>query len=130
MQKGIIVLQQRKDATAHAEMICLREGTKVLGNWRLNDATLYCTLEPCSMCAGAMILSRLFAFSLGSSRLRHGADGSWIDLLGSSHPIHQLQMRRGILKSESAALLTDFFKLRRELQNSFRSQNSMIAKPF
>lgn len=106
-------VEELKDATAHAEMLCLKEGAAALGNWRLLDATLYCTLEPCSMCAGAMILSRVKTLVWGAPDLRHGAHGSWVDLLSQPHPIHQLEVRQGILQEESAALLKGFFKQRR-----------------
>ena len=79
-------------------MFCLKEGAAALENWRLLDTTLYCTLEPCSMCAGAMILSRVKTLVWGAPDLRHGAHGSWVDLLSKPHPIHQLEVRQGVLE--------------------------------
>jgi tRNA(adenine34) deaminase len=113
LARGHNLVETLQDPSAHAEMVCLREGAQALSNWRLNGATLYCTLEPCSMCAGAMILSRISTLVWGAPDLRHGADGSWISLLETKHPIHQLEIRRGVLKEESASLLSEFFKLRR-----------------
>ncbi|HSW86396.1 MAG TPA: tRNA adenosine(34) deaminase TadA [Rhabdochlamydiaceae bacterium] len=111
--KGHNLVESLQDATAHAEMLCLKQGARILNNWRLNGSTLYCTLEPCSMCAGAMILSRVSTIVWGAPDLRHGADGSWIELLQSEHPIHRIEVRRGVLREESAALLTEFFRLKR-----------------
>lgn len=107
------LVESLQDATAHAEMQCLKMGAAALENWRLLEATLYCTLEPCPMCAGAMIHSRLKKLVWGAPDLRCGAHGSWVDLLSISHPIHQLEVSSGILKEECAELMRDFFKQRR-----------------
>ncbi len=106
-------VESLKDATAHAEMLCIKEAARILENWRLLKSTLYCTLEPCSMCAGAMILSRVPMLVWGAPDKRHGAHGSWANLLDAPHPIHQLVVRKGILEEESAKLLTQFFRERR-----------------
>jgi len=105
-------VESLKDATAHAEMLCLKKASQELGNWRLLDCTLYCTLEPCLMCAGAMILSRVKTLVWGAPDLRHGAGGSLMNAF-DHHPIHQLEIRQGILKDESASLLKKFFQERR-----------------
>jgi tRNA(adenine34) deaminase len=101
------------DAMAHAEMLCLKRGAEFIRNWRLAGATLYCTLEPCPMCAGAMIHSRLEKLVWGAPDLRCGAHGSWVDILGIGHPIHQPLVVSGVLKEECAALIRTFFKQRR-----------------
>lgn len=106
-------VEQRKDASCHAEILCLRAGAAVLGDWRLSDATLYTTLEPCSMCAGALILFRVKKLVWGAPDLRHGANGSFIDLFEKKHPIHQLEIVSGVLKEESSALMKRFFVERR-----------------
>lgn len=111
--RGHNLVEQTKDATAHAEMNCLREASKILENWRLLEATLYCTLEPCSMCAGAMILSRVKKLVWGARDLRHGADGSWTSLISLPHPIHQVEVEGGVLAEECAVLMREFFKRRR-----------------
>lgn len=98
------------DATSHAEMECLRSASAYLGNWRLEGAALYCTLEPCAMCAGAMILSRIETLVWGAPDHRHGAHGSWANLLDIPHPIHRFQVRKGVLQKESAELLKQFFQ--------------------
>lgn len=107
------LVETLKDATAHAEVLCLREGSRKIGNWRLLGAVLYSTLEPCSMCAGAMLLSRIGGLVWGAPDLRQGANGSWTDLLDSTHPIHNFPVRKGVCSQESAALMKEFFQLRR-----------------
>lgn len=107
-------VETRRDATAHAELLCLQEGAARLGNWRLLQATLYCTLEPCVMCAGAMISSRLETVVWGAPDIRQGAHGSWVNLLGTPHPIHRLNVRRGVCAAECGEIMSRFFKERRE----------------
>jgi tRNA(adenine34) deaminase len=102
------------DATAHAEMLCLTAGEASLENWRLADCTLYCTLEPCSMCAGAMILTRLPNLVWGAPDIRHGANGSWVNLFAIEHPIHNIAIRSGVLAECAAALMRDFFQQQRQ----------------
>jgi tRNA(adenine34) deaminase len=102
------------DATAHAEMLCLTAGEAALENWRLSETTLYCTAEPCSMCAGAMFLTRVPTLVWGTPDLRHGANGSWIDLFAEAHPTHNIAIRNGVLKESCGALLRDFFQKRRQ----------------
>src|SRR5579871_859934 len=99
------LVEALRDATAHAELLCLKKGSEILSNWRLLDATLYCTLEPCPMCAGAMIHSRLKHLVWGAPDLRCGAHGSWVNLLDIEHPIHRLDTTTGILKEECAELM-------------------------
>jgi len=109
------------DATAHAEILCLRKGFEVLGNWRLTGCTLYVTLEPCPMCAGAIISSRIDRIVWGAPDLRQGAGGSLINLLGVPHPIHTVQVTSGVLAEESAHLMKTFFQKRREWKKSLTS---------
>lgn len=98
-----------KDATAHAEMICLSAGSEALSNWRLLDTTLYCTLEPCAMCAGALMASRVKRLVWGAPDLRLGANGSWIDFFQNKHPMHSIEITSGVLEAESANLMRQFF---------------------
>ena len=98
------------DPTAHAEIIALKQAAAAIGNWRLTDVTLYCTLEPCPMCAGAMIQARLERLVYGARDVRFGADGSVVDVLNSDQFNHQVCVDRGLLESESAALLQTFFR--------------------
>lgn len=106
-------VEATRDATQHAEMRVLREGSKILGNWRLLEATLYCTLEPCPMCAGAMIHSRLESLVWAAPDLRCGAHGSWINMLDTPHPIHQIAVRKKILEEPAGQLMRAFFQQRR-----------------
>ena len=101
-------------ALAHAEMLCLKRGSEVLGNWRLLNTTLYCTLEPCPMCAGGMIHSRIKRLVWGAKDLRCGAHGSWVNLWDSVHPIHQVSVTSGVLEELCAQEMKSFFKRRRE----------------
>lgn len=102
-----------QDATAHAEMLCLTSAAGVLENWRLEETTLYCTLEPCCMCAGAIINSRVKRLVWGAPDSRVGVHGSWIDLFEKKHPIHNLEITPRILEAESAELMRSFFQKKR-----------------
>lgn len=115
--RGHNQVEMLKDATAHAEMLCITAGANALENWRLLNCTLYCTVEPCTMCAGAMFLSRIQTLVWGTPDIRHGANGSWINLFSEKHPMHEIEVRKGILESPAAALLRDFFQLRRKKEN-------------
>lgn len=107
------LVEHEQSALAHAEIICLQQGAKILNNWRLLDTTLYCTLEPCPMCAGAMIHSRVGALVWGAKDLRCGAHGSWVDLFANNHPIHRIEVRSGVLAEECALEIQSFFRKRR-----------------
>ncbi len=102
------------DATAHAEMLCLTAGAAHLENWRLCNTTLYCTLEPCAMCAGAMFVSRIGRLVWAAPDLRVGANGTWVDLFSANHPIHTIEVTSGVLQEEAADLMRDFFQKRRK----------------
>jgi tRNA(adenine34) deaminase len=103
-----------QDATAHAEILCITAAMSVMGNWRLNDMTLYCTLEPCCMCAGALFNARLKRLVWGAPDLRLGANGSWIDVFKEKHPMHEIEIVSGICAAESADLMRQFFQERRK----------------
>ena len=108
--RGYNQIELLNDATAHAEMLCITAGETAVENWRLLDTTLYCTIEPCSMCAGAMLLTRIPRLVWGAPDLRHGANGSWIDLFEKPHPMHQMEIKSGVLGDYAAALMQNFFK--------------------
>jgi tRNA(adenine34) deaminase len=103
-----------QDPTAHAEMIALRAAASHLDNWRLIGVTLYVTLEPCPMCAGAMIQGRLERLVYGAPDTRFGADGTIIDVLGEPRFNHRVEVTRGVLEDEAGALLQGFFRELRE----------------
>lgn len=97
------------DPTAHAEMLALREASRVMGHWRLEGVTLYCTLEPCAMCAGAMVLARLPALVFAANDPKAGAGGSIMDLLHHSSLNHQVEVRSGVLREQASAEIVAFF---------------------
>ena len=101
------------DPTAHAEIVVLRAAAAALGNYRLNGCTLYVTLEPCSMCAGAMIHARLDRLVFAATDPKAGAAGSVLSVLNHSQLNHQMQVEQGILSNESSELLRSFFRERR-----------------
>eukprot|EP01083_Nonionella_stella_P243641 848784_1 len=101
----------RHDPTAHAEIMALRQGGLVMQNYRLIDATLYVTLEPCVMCAGAMIHSRIGRVVFGARDAKTGAAGSLMDVLHHPGMNHRVEITEGILADECAALLSDFFRM-------------------
>ncbi len=103
----------RADPTAHAEILAIRAAAEALGGWRLPGTTLYVTLEPCAMCAGAIILARIPAVVYGAADPKAGAAGSVLDVLGEPALNHRPAVTAGVLEAECAALLTDFFAARR-----------------
>ncbi|MGH2851262.1 MAG: nucleoside deaminase, partial [Solirubrobacteraceae bacterium] len=102
-----------QDPSAHAEMIALREAARHIGHWRLLDTTLYVTLEPCAMCAGAIVLARVPRVVYGASDPKAGAAGSVLDVLAEPRLNHRPEVSSGLLADESAFLLRDFFGPRR-----------------
>jgi tRNA(adenine34) deaminase len=103
----------RADPTAHAEILAIRAAAEALGGWRLPGTTLYVTLEPCAMCAGAIVLARIPVVAYGASDPKAGAAGSVLDVLAEPALNHRPQVTGGILEAECAALLTGFFAARR-----------------
>ena len=99
-----------QDPTAHAEIIALRHAARSLNNWRLVGVTLYCTVEPCPMCAGAMIQARLERLVYGAEDVRFGAGGTIIDVLGETRFNHRVAVQAGVLAEEAAELLQIFFR--------------------
>lgn len=112
--RGYNQVEMLKDATAHAEMLCLTVGESALDNWRLSETTLYSTLEPCMMCAGAFYLTRIAKLVYGAEDIRHGALGSFIDVSKTKHPTHQFAIEKGVLASFAAELMRMFFQKRRK----------------
>jgi tRNA(adenine34) deaminase len=98
------------DPTAHAEMLAIREAAQHIGHWRLDDVTLYCTLEPCTMCAGAMVLARLPRLVYAAVDPKAGAAGSLMDVLRHPRLNHQVDVQAGLLANEASAQLQAFFK--------------------
>jgi tRNA(adenine34) deaminase len=103
----------RRDPTAHAEILAIRAAAEKLGGWRLPDTTLYVTLEPCAMCAGAIVLARIPAVIYGAPDPKAGAAGSVINVLDEPALNHRPEVAGGLLEQECAALLREFFAARR-----------------
>ena len=103
----------RQDPTAHAEVIAMREASRALGSWRLLDSVLYVTLEPCAMCAGAIVLARVPRVVYAAPDPKAGAAGSVLDVLAEPRLNHRPEVAGGLLAVESAALLQTFFGARR-----------------
>lgn len=98
------------DPTAHAEMIALREAALKIGSWRLDGVTLYCTLEPCAMCAGALVLARLPRLVYAAADPKTGAAGSIMDITRHPRLNHRVRVEGGVLAAESAELIRGFFR--------------------
>ena len=105
--------ERRQDPTAHAEILALREAAQALGSWRVLEAALYVTLEPCAMCAGAIVLARVPRVRFGASDPKAGAAGSVLDVLGEPRLNHRPEVAGGLLGEECGELLSEFFASRR-----------------
>ncbi|MBV8373685.1 MAG: nucleoside deaminase [Candidatus Eremiobacteraeota bacterium] len=110
--------ESRADATAHAEMLVLREASRRFGTWRLEDATLYVTKEPCVMCAGAMIAARIKRLVYAANDPKGGADGGAFDILRSQRTNHRIDIEAGVLQTRAAAQLREFFEGKRDNRQS------------
>ncbi|WP_435056107.1 tRNA adenosine(34) deaminase TadA [Yersinia nurmii] len=116
------------DPTAHAEIMALRQGGQALQNYRLLNATLYVTLEPCVMCAGAMVHSRIRRLVYGANDVKTGAAGSLVDILRHPGMNHQVEITSGVLAEACSATLSTFFRQRREQQKALKLARRAAAK--
>lgn len=107
------LVESLQDATCHAELLCIQKAAKHLQNWRLVGCTLYSTLEPCIMCASAIMQARISRVVWGAPDKRLGGFGSFINVV-ENHPMHTIEIGDQVLQEESAQLLRSFFQLRRE----------------
>lgn len=112
------------DATAHAEILALREAGKKIGNYRLLDTTLYVTLEPCSMCAGAMVHARVKRLVYGASDLKTGAAGSVFNIIDCEQLNHRAEVEAGVLAEQCSENISRFFRKRREQHKLRKKQQS------
>lgn len=103
-----------KDPTAHAEILAIKEASKFLDSWRLVDCTMYVTLEPCAMCAGAIVNSRIKRLVIGARDLKRGCCGTVENLTNHPKFNHRLEVEFGVLEEECSSILSDFFKELRE----------------
>ncbi|XP_074309529.1 uncharacterized protein LOC141644019 [Silene latifolia] len=145
--RGYNLVEALRDSTAHAEMICIREASNALRTWRLSETTLYVTLEPCPMCAGAILQARIGTLVWGAPNKLLGADGSWIRLFpggvegevrsevadkpaAPAHPFHpNMKIRRGVLESECAQAMQQFFQLRRKKEKEKHNKSEEEGQP-
>ena len=102
-----------QDPTAHAEIVALRDAARALSTWRLDGATVYVTLEPCVMCAGALVAARVARVVFGASDEKAGAVGSRYNLLSDPRLLHEVDIRAGVLELEASQQLSSFFEARR-----------------
>ena len=112
--RGRNATEAHKDPTAHAEIIAIREAAATLGGWRLPGAQLYVTLEPCAMCAGAIVLARIEKVWIGTPDPKSGACGSVFNIIQEQKLNHRAQIETGLLEQECAQLMKAFFKERRK----------------
>ncbi len=116
-----------KNTLAHAELTAIRKASKKTGDWRLEDCTMYITLEPCQMCAGAIVQSRMKEVVIGANNPKAGCAGSVLNLLQVAQFNHQVQIVRGILEEECSVMLSQFFSELREKKKRRREQNSLTT---
>jgi tRNA(adenine34) deaminase len=122
--RGFNQVELLKDATAHAEMLAITAAEEAVGDWRLNDCTLYVTKEPCPMCAGAIVHVRFGRVVFGASDPKGGAAGSALNLLQFPGLNHRAEISKGIREEECRQLLLSFFNEQRAKNKSSRSENS------
>lgn len=118
--RGHNLRETAHDATAHAEMIAIRAACEALGHWRLTGLTLYVTIEPCPMCAGAIVMSRVDRVVYGSTDARAGACESVFNIPGNPTLNHRPVITAGVLQEECAGIMKRFFKMRREQQKALK----------
>lgn len=119
--RGANAREAAHDPTAHAELVAIQDAARTLGRWRLTGVTLVVTLEPCAMCAGAMVLARIDRLVYGASDPKAGAAGSLMDLTADPRLNHRFPVERGVLAAESSELLRSFFRARRGNGNGAES---------
>lgn len=112
-----------KNTLAHAEISAIKKASKKLGDWRLEDCTLYVTLEPCQMCAGAIVQARVTRTVIGSMNPKAGCGGSILNLLEMQEFNHQVDVTRGVLEEECSSMLTTFFKELRAKKARLKAKN-------
>jgi tRNA(adenine34) deaminase len=105
--------ERRHDPTAHAEMLAIRDAAAISGGWRLEEATLYVTLEPCAMCAGALVLSRIKRLVYGADDPKAGAAGSVLNIVDHPALNHRPEVTAGVMAAEASAVLREFFESQR-----------------
>ena len=123
--RGHNAREELNRAVMHAEIMAIEEGNQVEGNWRLLDTTLFVTIEPCVMCAGAIGLARIPQVIYGAPNQKFGAAGSLYDILQDSRLNHRVQVESGILQEECASIMQDFFRSRRQAQKESKEEEHL-----
>lgn len=108
--RGYNKRNMKKNTLAHAEILAINKASKVLGDWRLEDCTMYVTLEPCPMCAGAIVQARIPRVVIGSMNPKAGCAGSVLNLLQQDGLNHQVEVTKGVLAEECSGMMTSFFR--------------------
>lgn len=127
LARGHNLRESRQSSIAHAEVLAIDDACKKMGTWRLEDADLYVTLEPCPMCAGAIMLSRIRRVVYGAADPKGGCAGTFMNLLDDDRFNHQSEVVSGVLAEECGELLSDFFRKIRERKKQHK-QNNLIAQ--
>jgi len=120
---GYNVRESKQRTLSHAELIAIDEANEKIGSWRLEDCTLYVTLEPCPMCAGAIVQSRIKRVVYGASDQKAGCAGTLMNLLNDKRFNHQVEVTKGVLEKECSELLTNFFRKLRESKRTIVSND-------
>ncbi|WP_340373629.1 tRNA adenosine(34) deaminase TadA [Peribacillus sp. FSL E2-0218] len=120
--------ETEQNATAHAELLAINEACRAAGSWRLEDATLYVTLEPCPMCAGAILQSRIRRVVFGAHDPKAGCAGTFMDLLQDERFNHQCQVTSGVLAEECGGILTAFFKELRNRKKAIKKEKALKSE--
>jgi tRNA(adenine34) deaminase len=123
--RGANARESDRDPTAHAELLAIQEAARTLGRWRLTGVTVVVTLEPCAMCAGAMVLARIDRLVFGAEDPKAGAAGSLLDLTADPRLNHRFPVERGVRGEECAALLREFFRARRSADRGDRGKGGL-----
>ena len=118
-----------KNVLSHAEIIAIKKACKKMGDWRLEGCTMYVTLEPCPMCAGAIVQGRIPKVVIGCMNPKAGCAGSVLDLLHEDGFNHQVEMENGVLEEECSRLMKDFFKALREKKAAIKKQKQEETTP-
>ncbi len=118
--------EQLQDPTAHAEIIAITAAANALGCWRLEDVTVYTTIEPCIMCAGALVLARVKKIVFGARDERFGGCGSVFNIISEKKLNHQVEVEEGLLKEQAARLMKEFFKKKREKKDGKESSKRSL----
>ncbi len=116
-----------KNTLSHAELNAIRKASRVMGDWRLEECTMYVTLEPCQMCSGAIVQARIPKVVIGCMNPKAGCAGSILNILNVPEFNHQVEIEKGMLEEECSALLTDFFRELRERNRAEKMKKALIS---